>query len=867
MKVSKVVVPLLPKRASSKSDKKQICFKSESEYYLNEPQVDTLNLKGGENSKTQLSTAAIATIAAGTGLGIVAVAVPTTASMLRKNKWKDVDVNSKELGGLKKSMCKLGDSINNGFSKLFGKVKDKKVSEVAANATQEVSSNVQNKTMQAVSNNAPSLTKEDVKKVVDESVQNIKRSITPSNVVTQRTVPKDEIKQAIQDGLGIGIRNGINEIKTVLAKKTKDINKSVNIVKEEIVETANNNHVEVIEAINNLDDKKAIRFKDFASDIITCKTDKVGQKYDLKKLVNKSKGHIKNSGDSLTMSHALNPQANSVLKMDVSKDGDNTYVAMYKVESKRENGIGQNTIGRIEKEQQSFEFKNAQNYDVSVMETKEKLIGVLEEKNSVVIGNQGSIQSKDGKFSMNAHKPRVDIHPNVKWVEPTAYEKPQQKPSIGKGAEIIIGLQQGRFCEKLEKSIQEFEQKIESGEIVLDQFVAREGAEKLQITMLAGGLGSRAEYTNASSDGIYHSDEHPDGDQNTKGNFRMVTGLTPMETTFITLHNAGILDCSKGVFGIGKNVRFYQNNSKVNKGNGGFTLNMYEKMKQEGQDSIFVLPNDSVSRMTKATIEAQNIINKGDAAIVMLASQVSWEKAKGTFGIMKLAGDNNEIKEFAEKPKERIEGFIDKDENCYTNTFQFIVHKDALKALSILEPYFKTKPNDKESRDWSKQLLPALMAVSQYDNPEDMKEHFLDVSGLRSVKGAINVLEDTPNEVLLEAKNALNGKKIVAVKSDEAWADIGQFDNMYDVSLKIASGEFKLEPWERERAMKCVNLQTGFVATSPELKEQYEAKYDIEGRFMAIEKGEPIQDPKSLLKDYGPNAITYDNGNVSTAAA
>lgn len=218
------------------------------------------------------------------------------------------------------------------------------------------------------------------------------------------------------------------------------------------------------------------------------------------------------------------------------------------------------------------------------------------------------------------------------------------------------------------------------------------------------------------------------------------------------------------------------------------------------------------------------------------------------------------IKEFAEKPKERIDGFIDEDENCYTNTFQFMVHKDALKAINILEPHFKTKEGDKESRDWSKQLLPALMSVSQYEKPQDMRDHFLDVSGLRTIPGSINVLEKTPDDVLLQAREALNGKKVFAVKSNEPWVDAGQFDSMYDVSLKIASGEFEFEPFEMEHAFNSVNLETGLVATSPQLKEAVEQNYDINGHFMAVDKMHNVTTKNTIDLCVQNGSLIVDNG-------
>ena len=234
MKVSKVVVPLMPKDGSAKSVKKQISFKAETETYLNETQGDTLMLQEENKSKKQLSKGAIATITTGAVLGVVAVAVPSTAAILRKNKWKDVDLNNKELGGFKKGMCKLGDSINNGLSKLFGKAKDQKVSETAKNAAQ-----VQNSTSQTASNNMPSLTIEDVKNVVDEGMQNITNSI--------QTVSREEMKQLVQDGLKISIAKGISKIISVITDK---INEAINIAKDDLAKDNLEQTGKILEAIN-----------------------------------------------------------------------------------------------------------------------------------------------------------------------------------------------------------------------------------------------------------------------------------------------------------------------------------------------------------------------------------------------------------------------------------------------------------------------------------------------------------------------------------------------------------------------------------------------------------------------------------------
>ena len=259
MKVSKVVVPLMSKDASVKSAKKQISFKAETEPYLNETQSDTLMLQEEKKSKKQLSKGAIAMITTGAVLGVVAVAVPSTAAILRKNKWKDVDLNNKELGGFKKGMCKLGDSINNGLSKLFGKAKDQKVSETAKNAAQ-----VQNKTSQTASNNIPPLTKEDVKKVVDEGMQNIKNSIISSNVGTQPTVSKEEIKQFVQDGLKISIAEGISKITSVITEKTKEIVNSVNLAKDDLAKDYLEQTEHIVNvSIDNKDDLKDKMHDDF----------------------------------------------------------------------------------------------------------------------------------------------------------------------------------------------------------------------------------------------------------------------------------------------------------------------------------------------------------------------------------------------------------------------------------------------------------------------------------------------------------------------------------------------------------------------------------------------------------------------------
>lgn len=785
MKMHQLTTNVVSKRdlAVGKTNKQKISFKAaDSNLNLPEAKTDTfeLNEKKQEDKKT-LSKGAIAAIAIGTSVGIAAISVPVASALLRKNKWKDVDIKDSKINGLKKGMCKLGDSINEGLSKLKGKEKS------------------------AVKN------EEKVSQAAKEVVNKGNEILQPiNNTVNLNALSKNDIKDVS------------NSIKNIESKTQKNHENLVNLV---------SNLPKTIVSKN-----KYLKYQNFVADMVTCKTEKVGQKFDLKEFLFASHKYIEQDGDVVSLNHILNPEEKKSIKIEVSRDNGNTYTSMSLIKSERQNKIGGFNIGRKEEELQNIEFKNAWNNDVGVMETKNKLMAVLEDKNSVIIGNQGEIKQKNTNFEMKVHTPGIDTTSDVKPLEHQEYVKPNPMPSIGVGGQVVIGLQDGRFCESIIDSLQHFESLINNEKLVLPQFVAAKGVENMQIEILSGGFGSRAEYTNAASNGIYHHDKKPNDTDITKGSYRMITGLTPIETNLITLHEAGIIDCSKGVFGIGKNLKFYKNDSKVNKGNGGFTLKMYEKMKQDNVDSIFVMPNDSVSRMTKATKDAAKIMNEGNAAIVMIASQVPWKKARGNFGIMKLTGENNEIKQFAEKPKNRIDGFIDEKENCYTNTFQFMVHKDALKAINILEPHFKTKQDEKESRDWSKQLLPALMAISQYETPAEMKTHFLELTGQMGSKDAINIIEDIDDNTLLEAKKALNGKKIVAVKSDEPWIDAGQFDNMYDVSMKIASGEFKLSDLERSNALKCVNFKTGLIASTPQLKEQIEQKYDIKGRFMAIDK-------------------------------
>ena len=492
---------------------------------------------------------------------------------------------------------------------------------------------------------------------------------------------------------------------------------------------------------------------------------------------------------------------------------------------------------------------------VYVLNTKGNLMSVVEDNSSsnpidrfILMTDTGKISKKDtleGTLVVNARKGDNVFVPFEAPAQVVRERHPE--PSIGKGTEIVIGMENGRFVPEIIQSIVEFEEKINSGKIVLDTFVAAPDADKTQIAMLAGGFGSRAEYTNASSDGIFHGKdkgklEH--GAQSTKGVFRTPTGLTPMETTFITLHNAGLLDCSKGVFGVGKNVKFYLNKSGVNKGNGGFTIDMYNKMKRAGRENLLILPNDPISRVTNAMVKAKELIDSGEAAIVMIAKEVDPSLAKD-FGIMKL-GANNEILQFVEKPKNPSKDLISQEGKCMANTFQFAVSKEAFKALEILSPYFPAGKG-KEPRDWSKCLTPILMSLTQNDDLFVIRKEI--ASLVNANEGSI------PMDKIMFAKKILGDQKILAVPTDEPWADCGSLNQLYHTTMQIASGDFKLEDFERANVLKCVNTKTGLVATSSELKDKVESKYDIKGQVMATERAEKV-DPS--IVDYFADAITIN---------
>ena len=505
-----------------------------------------------------------------------------------------------------------------------------------------------------------------------------------------------------------------------------------------------------------------------------------------------------------------------------------------------------------------------------VLNTKGKLMAIVEDGDNVLLTNAGKIKKKEdglGSLGVNAREYQIMSANGEKMdyealatgtpsfarinnyipfeVQDIPVVEPKKGGSQGGGTELVIGLENGRFVPEIIDSIETFVEKVNKGEIVLDEFVPAENAQKTQIAMLAGGFGSRAEYTNASSSKIFHN---KDGGSNlTKGCFRTATGLTPMETTFVSLHKAGLLDCSKGNLKIGKNIKFYLNDSGVNGGNGGFTVDMYNTMKRNNRENLLILPNDAMSRIPNALKEVNELMNTGKAAVVMVAKEVNKEYAKGTLGIMKI-NDKGEIEAFAEKPKKFKEGYVDENDNCFANTFQFAVSKEAFKALSILEPYLPSNNSGKEPRDWSKTFTPILMALTQNDDIEEIREQ---------IKRIID--EDTPDDVIKAAKDSLKGQKIYAVKTSEPWADCGTLNALYHTTMQIASGEFPLEDFERKRVIDSVNTKTGLITSSPEQKKEIEEKYDVEGQVMVVPKAKPVSE--EIIEKYKYATTKYSDVN------
>lgn len=500
-------------------------------------------------------------------------------------------------------------------------------------------------------------------------------------------------------------------------------------------------------------------------------------------------------------------------------------------------------------------------YQAFMLNTRGNLMGVIEDKaeNVALLTNSGSIVSKnqaDGALKMIVENPKNQYTPFIPSV-PEVADKPFE-PSIGKGAKLVISMQDGRYTAETMKAIADFVNKVKSGEIDFGPFVQAEGADKAKIILLAGGYGSRAEHANVASDRIFHFNAKDSSDvrsekklgQTNKGIVKSPTGLNSMETTFKTLHDAGILNCSKDALEIGKNIEFYINASPVNRGNGGFTLDVYKNMKEQGIENYIVVPNDAFSRMTNATKDVLNFANTGKSAMTMIAKEVEPKDAIKNLGIMKIAEDG-EILGFAEKPASIPEGYQLENGKCASNTFQFSVNKDTFEALTILEDCLANKvrtSEKKESRDWSKCFTPIIMSITQNEDLEKIQKEvakLLDTS-----------VDNLPIEKIQEVKNILADKKVTAIPTSEPWVDAGTLNAYYQTAMQIASGDFKLSATERNNALKCINTETGLVTNSPELRAKIENKYDIKGEVVVVEKAPYLDDNavKNEFKEY----ITYN---------
>ncbi len=612
----------------------------------------------------------------------------------------------------------------------------------------------------------------------------------------------------------------------------------------------------------------ATAFEELNQSMVTCqdiehgrKGEEVGSRADVSQLVSKFIDDLPRYDDAMktTIQIAKDKDKGTITdaRTQVKKGhGDNMKFEMVVRTPRKEN----ENPGWTEKIQQILKFE-LEPYSINldsdnrrsikgtpenayVLNTKGKLMAVVEDGDNVLLTNAGKLNKKDsssGYLNVTAEQNKNVFKPFEVHNVPVVEQK--SGGSQGGGTELVIGLEDGRFVPEIIDSIATFVEKVDNGEIVLDEFKPAEGAQNMQLSMLAGGFGSRAEYTNASSSKIMHG--NPQGSNLTKGCFRTATGLTPMETTFVSLHKAGLLDCSKGNLGIGKNIKFYLNDSGVNGGNGGFTVDMYDTMEREGRDSLLILPNDAMSRIPKALSEMTSIMNSGNAAVVMVAKEVDKEDARGSLGIMKI-NDKGEIEAFAEKPKEFEEGYVDENDNCFANTFQFAVSKEAFKALSILEPYLPANNSGKEPRDWSKTFTPILMALTQNEDAEGAQKQIKD-----------SIKQDMPLEALSEAKEVLGNQKIYAVKSNEPWADCGTLNALYHTTMQIASGDFPLEDFERKHVLDSVNTQTGLVASSPEQKAEIEDKYDIEGQVMAVPKAKAVSN--DIIDEYADAITRYSD--------
>jgi len=606
-------------------------------------------------------------------------------------------------------------------------------------------------------------------------------------------------------------------------------------------------------------------FQDLNSTMVTCKTKKskgeeVGSVANVNHLLFDFNGEFKQVDDAIKTTIKIGDKevddgrklpyyARTQVKMVGPSDiqGSNDLMFEMAVRKPTDEGL---TGGKCDKLPQLIDITltprnykgEGTNEQAYILNTKGNLMAVVEGPDDVILTNAGSIEKKNpanGTLKVFAEQYDSKGHKNIYRpfiAEPQTVKQRTPQPSIGEGTEIIIGMEDGRFVDEIKDSIKSFVAKVKAGAIVLDQFKEAPNAKDTQLIMLAGGFGSRAEYTNASSSAIFHGEEN--GSQSTKGVFRTATGLTPMETTFVTLHNAGLLNCSADTLEIGKNIKFYLNKD-INRGNGGYTMGLARTMERPDAKSIMVLPNDSMSRMTNAVIEAKKLVDSGNAAVAMIAKRVPAKDCIKNFGIMKL-GKDNEILEFAEKPAVIGEGYADKDDMCLTNTFQFVVSREALDVMNLVEPFFNQDSKSKETRDWSKQYIPTIKAISQLNDCDEIRKALYKPFGFDKVED-FKLDDDT----IVQAKNLLGTQKLVAVPTSEPWADCGTLNQLYYTTMQIAKGIFPLEDFERAHVLSCVDTKLGLIASNPAQLSRIKNKYDVKGQVMAVPMARVI-DPESV---------------------
>ena len=141
------------------------------------------------------------------------------------------------------------------------------------------------------------------------------------------------------------------------------------------------------------------------------------------------------------------------------------------------------------------------------------------------------------------------------------------------------------------------------------------------------------------------------------------------------------------------------------------------------------------------------------------------------------------------------------------------------------------------------------MSLTQKDDIEEITKDIAKVVDAK--EGSI------PVDVVREAKALLGNQKIIAVPTDEPWADCGTLNALYHTTMQIASNDFPLEDFERKHVLDSINTKTGLVASTPEQKAEIESKYIIDGQVMVVPKAEKVN--SSVVKEYIDNGLITIN--------